>query len=353
MHRQTLLRNAATAQPLRQQNLSAVERGLPMAFARAAENLLGLPLQVRDVKTTQIELAAVDANLSNNGLYLLLEGPEKPTGAAVLDQACLSALLEHLTMGRVLGKSTAADRVPTAVDAALMAPVLDGLLTECDKVFDKLPLESWAPDHRFGSMIEECRTLVLSLAFKGFSLFDITLSFGEAAVEGRLQLLLPNAKAVAEPGVDAVTGNARSEAFHENLLLAPAEMRAVLTKVSISLERLRNLQPGDQLTFPAIALQQAILQLQDGQEIAQAVLGQIKGQRAIRIYLSEGTKVGTAEIERVPHLNFTGPEPDKANTLTIPRQLNTESVALAAPAEQASGINNAKIDDLDALAKLS
>ncbi|MGH1465045.1 MAG: hypothetical protein ACRBBQ_06760 [Cognatishimia sp.] len=347
--RQTLLRNNAdVAQSDGGAERSAVERGLPMAFARAAERLLGLPLQVQNVKTSLISLDAITSKLTKDGMYLLLEGPAGATGAVIMDRGCLGALIEHLTMGRVLGKTAASTRVPTAVDAALMAPVLDGLLAECDSVFEAFPREDWAPQHRFGSMIEDCRTLVLSLACSGFSLFEITLKFADGLAEGHLQVLLPNALAEKTNGDENDTDNAQTAAFHENILLAPAEMRAILTKVTIPLERLQKLQSDEQLTFPASVLQNTILQLSDGQEIACAVLGQINGQRAVRVRLAKSDNAGMEDSESRQHETELG----GVQPLALPRQKTGDTALLETLVEQPDDTRDTEVDDLDALTKL-
>ncbi|MDO6726491.1 FliM/FliN family flagellar motor C-terminal domain-containing protein [Cognatishimia sp. 1_MG-2023] len=293
IQRQTLLRKSNDAT---RGTGSAIERGLPLVFSRAAEDQFALPLLVSSVRMSAYRMDDLQSNLDEVGLFLLLEGPEGATGAAIVSFECMRALLEHLTMGRVLGKAVDATRTPTAVDAALMSSVLDGMLGACDRAFGALESSDWGAGHHFGSMVEDRRTLVLSLAGNGFSIYDIELSLGEIGQKGRMQLVLPNDKVAAVDEFSDEAREAKAQLFRENVMLAPAEMRAVLHRITMPYDKFKSLAPGDLLEVPKMALQETSLEIHCGDVMASGALGQMNGQRAVRLVLPDIT----AEPEALP-----------------------------------------------------
>ncbi len=353
MQKQTLLRKSGGSTSAAG---SAVERGLPLAFARAAEETLELPLLVTSATTDVLLLDELALKLDDEGLFLILEGPDGATGAAIVSNAMIAALLEHLTMGRVLGRPLEGDRQPTAVDAALVSPVLDDLLAECDLAFADLSAEDWAPKHRFGSMIEDRRTLILSLANKGFSLINLELSFADAIAVGRLQLLLPNAAALAQDEHSEDQQNQRAEFFRDNVLQASTELRVVLSKLTMPFDRLEKLAIGDVLEIPASALQDIVLEMHDGEEMARAALGQVNGQRAVQVQMPAGHQqdVGekeTLKVEKAAKPTRSKIEPGSDTPQTIEAQAVPDETPNIATGIQPMDDFDIDLDDLDKLAQ--
>lgn len=290
MQRQALLRKSNDASRGKgaapaQSTGSAMERGLPLIFARAAEDCFALPLLVTALSSKPLRIEDIQQALPDTGLYMLLEGPNGATGALTVDLATVCAVLEHLTMGRVLGRAPDATRAPTAVDAALVSSVFDALLQASDDTFAQNGVSDWPADHRFGSRVEDARTLMLSLAEKGFTVFDITLSLGAANVAGNAQLILPNAEIAQKDEHSAEALAAKAAVFRENVMLAPAELTAVLHRITVTLDQLGALKVGDTLEIPLSALQNCTLEMQMNETMAQAALGQINGLRAVRLAL--------------------------------------------------------------------
>lgn len=338
--RQTLLRKSNDAT---RGTGSAVERGLPLVFARAAEDQFALPLLVGSVRLAAYRMDDLQSNLDEVGLFLLLEGPEGATGAAIVSFDCLRALIEHMTMGRVLGKAADSNRAPTAVDAALMSSVLDGMLAACDMAFDSLDSSAWVPGHHFGSMVEDRRTLVLSLAGDGFSVFDLELSLGEVGQKGRIQLILPNEKVAAIDEFSDEAREAKAQVFRENVMLAPAELRAVLHRITMPYDKFKSLAPGDLLEIPQMALQNTALEIHQGEVMVSGALGQMNGQRAVRLILPQA--------EQAPEeLPAKAAKPKEERPPAVPADPAPLQVTQAP--ESVSDDFDLGLDDLDQLAQL-
>ncbi len=362
MQRQALLRksndasrgNSAVAAP---STGSAVERGLPLIFARAAEDCFALPLLVTTLSAKALRIEDIQQALPESGLYMLLEGPQGATGGLIVDLATVCAVLEHLTMGRVLGRDPDPDRLPTAVDAALVSSVFDALLQSSDDTFAQNDIEEWPAGHRFGSMVEDARTLMLSLAGTGFTSFDLDLSIGAANVACRAKMILPNEDLAQQDEHSPEALAAKAALFRENVMLAPAELNAVLHRITLPFDKLAALKVGDTLEIPLSALQNCALEIHQNETISKAALGQMNGQRAIKLILpaspaetSDQPEAGPTETANITPLPTAPQTPETAETKKAPPV--AEPLPSTPDPEQAA-IENLDIDDLDQLTDLS
>ena len=228
-------------------------KALRLGLERAAEKGLALAL---DVASMQYELVGHEA---------------------------LAGLVEHATIGRVIARP-APGRVPTRVDAALVTPFVNDALARFVALIEaEGPVPGWLQGYRFGAMAAGPRTLSLALTAHDYHLFEMDLSLAGGAKSGRLVVALPDCR-IAQQKADAARGDARSEkAFQAAVKTAPAEMRAVLTRLSVPITRLQSLAVGDRLTVAGDAVQDTILESATGEEVARVQFGQVNGMRAVRL----------------------------------------------------------------------
>lgn len=364
MQRQALLRksndasrgNSAAAAP---SSGSAVERGLPLIFARAAEDCFALPLLVTSLTAKALRIEDIQKALPDSGLYMLLEGPEGATGGLIVDLSTVCAVLEHLTMGRVLGRDPDPDRVPTAVDAALVSSVFDALMQASDDTFTQNAIEDWPADHRFGSMVEDARTLMLSLAGKGFTVYDFDLSIGAANVACHVQMILPNDDIAQQDEHSPEAMAAKAALFRENVMLAPAELNAVLHRITLPFDKLAALKVGDTLEIPLSALQDCALEIHQNETMAKAALGQMNGQRAVKLILPAQYDTAPDQAEPTQPDNITSLPTAPQDTQQSETKTETKKAPPSAeplppsPNPEQAAIENLDIDDLDQLTDLS
>lgn len=275
------------------------EKALGQALARAAQELLALPLRVVSVTEARMTLADLPEALEDRALLALLDGPAAGLGLMVLSPPVLSALLEMRMMGRLAASAPAARR-PTRTDAAMAADVIDAGLAGFEAALAGDAALIWAGGFRYGSFLEDPRPLPLILEDTGYRVFRLALELGSgsAAREGGVLLALPaeGRGQLGAPAEDAAAAPAPGEApqpagwpdrLEQALMAAPAQLEAVLARLTLPIGEILALQPGATLPLPEGALEQLRIEGPGGRLLARARLGQHRGFRAVRL-LEEG-----------------------------------------------------------------
>ena len=258
-------------------------KALRLGLERAAEKGLALALDVASMQYELVGHEALAVRLDSQALLAVLDGDNGEPAALAIETQALAGLVEHATIGRVIARP-APGRVPTRVDAALVTPfVNDALAWFVALIEAEGPVPGWLQGYRFGAMAAGPRTLSLALTAHDYHLFEMDLSLAGGAKSGRLVVALPDCR-IAQQKADAARGDARSEkAFQAAVKTAPAEMRAVLTRLSVPITRLQSLAVGDRLTVAGDAVQDTILESATGEEVARVQFGQVNGMRAVRL----------------------------------------------------------------------
>lgn len=256
-------------------------KALRLSLAKVADAQLGLALTVATVEQKVLPQSAVKSAMEAGGLLLLLDGMSGRRGAVRLDSQFLASVIEVQTMGAVQ-RGDAPDRTVTPTDAAMVAPLIDGMLRGYDDYLGNGSAVGLPQGWRFGDMVEDSRTLALALELPDYDLFRITADLGDGAKTGLLTILLPRGQDPAEVKT-AGDGPVAAVTLEASALNAPAMLDAVLARVSMPLKTLCALSPGMQLTIPREALGKAEL-LGAGQHVVAPVrLGQLNGWRAVRL----------------------------------------------------------------------
>lgn len=275
-------------------------RALGQALALAAQEMMDLPLQVERAEDLRLSLAELLEVIEPLALLAVLEGPREALGLAVLAPATLATLIEMQTMGRI-GPSAAEPRRPTRTDAAMSAGFLDRVLGEFETLLAADEAITWAGGFRYGSFLDVPRPLGLVLEESGYQVLRLTLAFGsEAPRQGAILLALPlpgrggppvvrRAAGAEGPGAASRTAVPSDAAgvwracLDEAVMQAPAELHAVMGRISLPLSAVLALTPGALIELPADALTQLRVEGADGRLLTLARLGQMRGHRALRL----------------------------------------------------------------------
>jgi len=280
-------------------------RALRLGLARAAKERLNLAIAVPASVEDRHEQEAVLAALPAEGLIVLLDGPRGAVGAAVLERDLLAGLIEQQTIGRVASRA-AEPRPFTATDAAIVAPLLEGMLEQMEETLGAQAGAVGLGGFRFGAHIPEARALGLALQAPEYRVFRLTIELAGGARRGLLGLALPWRDVVpaarprhgmpAQPGLKGVA------------LRVPADLRAVLHRIQMPLSRASVMAPGDVLELPHEVLGKVTLEGPCGQRIARGRLGRVDGVRAVRLVGGQGG-AGTDQGAATPEATLAAGEP--------------------------------------------
>lgn len=253
-------------------------KALRRSVARAAEDLCELPMAVIAARQTNRAPEDLASMLNNKHLLIVLDCPAGRIGAATLDAAAVTALIQQQTMGCVLGMHSD-QRNYTPTDAAMVAEFIEKLFGKVTSLLEDQSDLRIFTGFRFGAQVEDVRTLVLGMEAEDYRVINLTVDLATGKMQGEICLVLPEpsaevydeANAVRGPRLGASVGSMR------------AELSAVLCKMRIPLRQFASLKVGDMLPLDQAYLYETDLVAINGQHIAKGRLGQMNGARAVRL----------------------------------------------------------------------
>jgi len=258
-------------------------RALRLALARTAKDLFDLQLAVIGAKHVRCEQDRIAEFLADNRLLVLLDGAQGLAGAVSLDGACVAALIQQQTMGRV-NETAVTDRVFTGTDAALAEPLIESLLARAADLADSPEDRCCLSGFRFGARVEDVRSLSLALEADRFRVFDLMIDIADGAAQGVVCLLLPDLPPLPDrSGKGGKGGALKGLQLGQAFGLMRAELTATIGRMRISVAELAAMQPGDVLPLMRERLAETELIAINGQSVATGRLGQINGLRALRL----------------------------------------------------------------------
>ncbi|MFT4961092.1 MAG: flagellar motor switch protein FliM [Paracoccaceae bacterium] len=312
-------------------------RALRLGFARAAASVCELPLAVLGATQRRTSSDEVANYIRDDWLLLLLDGSEGQIGAMLFDPNSIAALIQHQTMGAVSGGATD-DRAFTETDAAMVAPLVDAMLTKARELvqvpMDALCLGSYC----FGARSEDARSLALTLEADHYRVFELALDFTGGIVQGAACLILP------EPPEPKPTKSSKNRGPRMDRAVggASAEINAVICRMRITLAELSAMTPGDVVPLTTGQFNKTELLTLSGQRITTGQLGQASGFRAIRLagYMPQ---LAAKSDDFESSLGLPAPEAAPAQNSMI---LDGTVLADVEPADQLTALLD---DDTDAL----
>jgi len=300
-------RKAADARKVFDARAMSLSRALRLSLARAADAVLDLAATVATLEQSVLSHGAIAREMGEDGLILLLDGPDARRGALRFDTQFIAALVEVQTIGSV-ERGEAAPRIVTRTDAAIAAPLVDSMLERVDAFLAEgadRPDTTAPPGFRFGDMVEDLRTLSLALDAPDFDLFRVTVDLGEGAKTGVMTLLLPHEPAKRK-APDVAQGGAT---LRGNALGAPVVLDAVIARMSLPLRDVCALMPGMVLNLARTAIDDTTLTAAGSHPVAPAQLGQTGGWRAVRLLGPSETEEETAAPRPVAQIRADLAEP--------------------------------------------
>jgi flagellar motor switch/type III secretory pathway protein FliN len=258
-------------------------KALRLAVARSAADLFDLPLAVIDAAHRRLPQEELATAFEEDRLLVLLDGPDRRVGAMGLSHVLVAALIQQQTMGSVASTSPTV-RPYTDTDAALVAPLIDGLLSQAVELTGAPADHACLSGYRFGARAEDARSVTLTMEAERLRVFTLSVDICGGLHQGAIDLILPDRPAAAgqsDPahGADELDAPRMSDA----VMGAPAELTAVLCRLHLSLNELAAMKPGAVLTLNSQRFDQTDLITIDGQRVAAGRLGQSDGYRAVRV----------------------------------------------------------------------
>ncbi len=288
-----LRRKAGAARARAELTAMTPSKALRLAVARAGDEILETRIVLQDFAEARDRPEALLQDAPDPALYLRLRGPDGGEGLAVLCPQTVAAVLEAQLMGKVLSQE-AADRKPTGTDAIMAAGLLDQVLihfgayaADCS---DPLPVAGYLS----GPTLADARAAVLTLEDADHLQFDLTVDIGGGAKTARLRLLFP----VELPfsAGKAAGGAAWRESFRRMVLSSPAELEAVLCRMTLPLAELSALQPGDLFLLGQASLDGVELTSPDGETVQTVRLGRSGPMRALRLRVAAPTPAPSPSV---------------------------------------------------------
>ncbi|KUP92306.1 FliM/FliN family flagellar motor C-terminal domain-containing protein [Tritonibacter horizontis] len=253
-------------------------KALRRSVARAAEDLCELPMAVIAARQTNRVPEDLTGLLSNKHLLVVLDCPQGRIGAATLDAATVTALIQQQTMGAVLGMSSS-ERTYTPTDAAMVAEFLEKLFGRVTALLkDQTDLRIFE-GYRFGAQVEDVRTLVLGMEADDYRVINLNVDLDGGKMQGEMCLVLPEPSVQQFDDADKVRGPRLGSSVGS----MRAELTAVLCKMRIPLRQFAALKKGELLYLDQAYLYETDLVAINGNAMAKGRLGQMKGARAVRL----------------------------------------------------------------------
>jgi flagellar motor switch/type III secretory pathway protein FliN len=254
-------------------------KALRRAASRTADYLWDLALVTQNVQIETLDQDGVIESLDKKDLLLLLDGPDGAIGLAAVDRSVLTGIVEVQTIQQVTQLPVDEERELTPTDAAMMSPLLDGTLSRLEDALDGSPTQALVAGFRFGAMIEDPRAASLLLDAASYRAFRADMDLALGRRKGRLSLILPEPRVKRGGDTDADKPGPHAELLGR----VPARLDAVLTRITLPLSRARVLKVGDTLTLSRDALDRVEVYAGPGHLVAKGRLGQLNGNRAVRL----------------------------------------------------------------------
>jgi flagellar motor switch protein FliM len=264
------------------------DRAWRLALARAANDILALPLEVARLSVNRRSLAELLELAPERALIAVLEGPAEGLGILMLSPPVLSAMIEMQTIGRV-SSSAPPVRKPTRTDASMVADMIDQALQELESGLESDPDLIWAGGFNYASFLDDPRPLGLLLEEEHYRVIQAELRLGNGAKSGGVMLALPaegrgRAPKPAPTATPAPVAAALfSKALSDQVMRTEADIAAVLHRFTVPLSFVMALKTGDLVPLSTAALDRIVLEGLDGRPLASGRLGQNRGMRAVRL----------------------------------------------------------------------
>ncbi|MCK0143137.1 FliM/FliN family flagellar motor switch protein [Aliiroseovarius sp. F20344] len=279
-----------------------VTGALGNALRRAGQDIASIAVSVGAAAEGTAVLESILGELPEQALLCMVEGPDSSFGMAILDNQLTAGLVEAMTVGK-LSANASANREPTRTDAAICADYLDRTLEcfETEASDAGLSMAARVSGYRYALPFMDPQVISLTLENVVYRTFRVELGLDGDARRGVLTLILPLEPPAKSKQAASGGDGAEVQTVADVALTCQAELRAILHEVQLPVTDVAGLEVGMVLPVPLQALGQVSLMDTDGAEVTTCRLGQVRGQRALRI----GPAMAF-ETAAVPNRDLTG-----------------------------------------------
>lgn len=277
-------------------------RKMRRALGRAADKAVGLSASVLGIAEEESDAEAlIEAGPEGWVVLGLRDGTSAGlSGLFMMDPALRSALIEMQTIGSLLPPPDQ-QRPVTRTDAVITIPFASHLLRELAEVdFGSGGFDPAAFD--IGPM-DNLRTAGLVMLQGHYQSWRITIQMGGEA-QGEMWIAIR--PTVTPPTPPAENKPDWSHSLRAALEEAPADLDAVLTRMTLPFHMIEDFEVGQVLTLAGTTVGSVTLTGPGGEGVAMARLGQVAGKRAVRIERAQvelqdvPTRIGTAPMDPSP-----------------------------------------------------
>jgi flagellar motor switch protein FliM len=282
-------------------------RQMRRALARAADKAAGLSVSVLGISDEDLDAESLIEGGPEGWVVLgLRDGLSAGlTGLFLLDQPLRSALVEMQTMGSLLPISDDQRRV-TRVDAVMTMPFASQVLAELAEVgFGAADFETAAYDI---GPIDDLRTAGLVMVQGNYRIWRIAIQMGGGEAQGEMMIAMRPKVSVVTPAAKDTSG--WSEALRKAVQDAPAELDAILTRMTMPIHKIEEFEVGQVLNLAGTTVGSVTLIGPGGDIVTTARLGQVAGKRAVRVQHSK------VELQDDPP-NLAAPAPAKGHVAAV------------------------------------
>ncbi|ARE38386.1 Flagellar motor switch protein [Rhodovulum sp. P5] len=290
---------------------------LRLEAARMAREAFGITAIIDSLEVLNPTLEELEAEVSEEGgLPVLLNGPDGRMGLAVYTPELALALLEWRLLA-FLGSEEPSHRPLTATDGAVLADFLDPLLARFGTALEEETGAEWPCGYSQGTRIDDPRHVQLTLADVPYRGFRVGLKLGPGTRGGKFFLALPE---IVKKDALAGDGHAHavkwSDSLKTGVLGAELTIQGVLMRTRVNAATVSRWKVGDTVALPADALSSIKLEGPGGVFVAEGRLGQMKGDRAVKIDGAGGDDGDDAGMMQLPAaaaaepMDMALPEPD-------------------------------------------
>lgn len=252
-------------------------RALRLATERAAERSVGMSAVVADVEQSGMTIDELAGALADDTLLVQCVRGGEAVGFVGLDLQMRAAVVETRTSGQVMPKE-APSREVTRADHALNAVFVQQLLAELLDYCDSTELADWIDGAATGRPLASPRTLAMEFDDIRYSVVRLTLSLVSGR-DGIIWIAMPEPQVAV---VDEVNGEWQ-QMLEAQVMASAASINVVLSRISVPITQIARLSVGDVLPLSGAGVEAVSLEGPGGAQIGQARLGQLAGQRAIRL----------------------------------------------------------------------
>lgn len=284
-----LRRKAQSGREVHQARAMSIPKALRLTVAKLADQMFNMAMSVIGVTREVVQGGGIGALFDQPALLTLLDGPDRRTGAAILDTVLVGGLIQQQTMGTVLPAPEGAEpRAMTPTDASLCAPFLDALIERAALLPEDEADRALIAGFRFGARAEDSRILQLALEAQEYEVIRLTLDLAGGKRQGSMALVFPLGK---KPVIDLATADeppgltdvVPKPTLADIVMGLEAEVSVALTRLRLPLARLGGLNVGDTLDLGVSGLDNALVMNADGRLMSRGRLGLSNGFRAVQL----------------------------------------------------------------------